>query len=157
MKFIYQVPPIFPGCNEEGKYGGYGFSTSIDNEFAILARNTPMIEHSRKVLHEEGEEIVKGFNLKGICSTPYFFVEDSWLLRYAEVPGDSTDLGIDNLGDFTDRWGSYSDFIDKMKNKKESLGIARYVSHNVDSFKQASALLALWLNWANTASAVLIK
>lgn len=159
MRFIYQVPPIFPGCNEEGKHGGYGFSTSIDNEFAILARKTPMNDYSVNLLQKEGREIVKGFNLKGICekNTPYFFAEGSWLLQHVQVPGDATDLGIDNFSDFTDRWEHYLEFAEKMKNKGESLGIMRYVPHNIDSYPQAVALLALWLNWANIASAILIK
>ena len=156
MKFIYQVPPIFPNCNEGCERGSYGFSTSIDNDFAVLARRTPMKEHSLNYLQQEGRRIVKGFDLKGICGeTPYVFVDDRWLLRFAQVPGDATDLGIDNLSAFTDRWENYSAVMDKMKEQGESLGIVNYVPHNVDSFSQAAALLALWLNWANTANAIL--
>lgn len=160
MKFIYQVPSVFPpGRKEEFRPGYCGFTASLDSDFAVLARKTAMNEHTQKRFRAEGNEIVKRFKIKGIfgVNAPYSFIEGSWLLQYAQVPGDACDLGLDDAENFIGEWQSHLRFVEEMKERGESFPAVNYVPHNVDSHQQASALLALWLNWANTASAVLNK
>lgn len=160
MKFIYQVPPIIPkGKDEEWKPGYYGFMAHLDTGFAVDARGTLMNESAHEILQKDARKIIKSFKMKGMFErdTPYCFLAGSWLLQYVVVPGDATDLGLSHVEDFGCDWHSFAGYAKELRRKGESLGGICYVPHNVDTHQQASVLSALWLNWANTANAVLSK
>lgn len=161
MKFIYEVPALAPkGKDEECRPGGYGFTTTLDGDFAVAARKTPMEDKRLEIFQKDGSEIIKRSKLKGIgySGNPYVFIENSMLLHYVQVPGNACDLGLHWFEEFVeDRWPNHSKLIDELKRRGDSPAPVRYIPHNVDSFQQASALLALWLNWANSSTWILNK
>jgi len=130
----------------------WGFSTTIDPEFAVMARETKMEEKRRLRFVEGGYEIYKGFfpDLDDDIlrmTVPYRFVEESWLLHGVEVFGDACDLSLEEDG-------LESFFDEEFREKAKYLYRVGYGPHNVDSMNQASCLLSLFLNWANSARAM---
>jgi len=126
--------------------GGFGFSANLDREYAIKALNYKIPEKVKENFREFGLRVIKEVRLKNkgfMSGDPYHFLDDTFLLRYCEVPGNACDLGVEgsDLGQFVK---------DSKETKLPITSPLRYGPHNADNHQQAYALLALWTNWANT-------
>lgn len=149
-KFIYECSPLVP--REDLTLGRWGFCIELDGNFAHVARQNEMTEFARNRFLEIGREIIGVYFPKHdmkLVHPPYHFVADSWLLQYVQVPGDACDLGFDQsaLHEFCTAWQSQREVTERFP--------VNYGPHNVDNSAQAFCLQALWLNWANSAAAVL--
>ena len=71
-------------------------------------------------------------------------------MRWCVVPGDACDLGIEG----TELDSLMREGFDSLIKYKQ---LIEYQPHNVDNTKQAYALLSLWLNWVDSAFAILDK
>ncbi len=145
-KFIYEIPSLFP-IEGEGP-SGYGFCTSLDPDFAILARSTRMEKGILERLQRKGEEVTGKYFSTG-DKRPYKLIEDSFLLHFVDVPGNACSLSLSL--DCMETLLSREEWRDNAPNFVE------YIPHNIDSLPQAQCLLALWLHWANTANLLLNK
>jgi hypothetical protein len=150
FKFIYEFPFMFPP--EECGVGRWGINARLDSEFAFKARDTEMSEVAYEMIQERGRTIIERFGLSGYTSTshPYRFVEGSWLLHYAETPGNACGLGLDHPTN-----SSVFGMWEKLKEEGEFPRAIGYDSHNVDSMIQSHSLISLFVNWADVAKAVL--
>ena len=151
-KFIYEINDFYPP--NKSSLGAWGFSISLDQEIAIKLRELKRENRIEDILQEQGRRIVTGFKLNklGKIKHPFQFVEDSLLLRSALVPGDACDLSLDDvaLNSFVGNYKNYRESLDEYIKKGGEMPSIQYISHNVDSQQQASALLSLWAHWANT-------
>lgn len=135
-------------------FGGWGFDVCFDIKTALTLRDIPIKTDLAERLQQGGREIISGFGLDKFqkIRLPYSFVEDSCLLRGVNVPGDACDLGLaeSEINDYVSNFQSYKKSITEHINEGGKVIPIRYTPHNVDTQLQASALLSLWLNWANT-------
>ncbi len=121
---------------------GWGPSAKLSVDFAKKARETPLDKEFYKRIQEIGLGIIKDYFepvLAEDVKIPYVFMEESFLLNYASVPGNACDLGLEHF--------CQNQFFN---NELDGIFSVRYTPHNVDSQVQASCLISLWLNWANS-------
>lgn len=148
--FIYEVEGLVPPRNSD--FGRWGFAINFDRVFALRLRNKKL-NGLAEILRVGGIEIIKGFGFSEEVNNPYLFLEKSALIQGVVVPGNSTDLSLDESSKrtFFDDYFSYTKMIAQLKtvNPVKELCPVRYVPHNVDSKEQAYCLLSLFFNWAN--------
>jgi hypothetical protein len=139
---------IFPGC--------WGFDAELDSRVALVLRQMEMKSEVKERFQESGRMTIKGYGLNkmGEIKNPYSFVDDSFLLRGLKVPGDSCDLalGESDRENYLDDFARYKKWAEE--NPQEFLRRpvpVSYMPHNVDTPLQASALLNLFVDWANLA------
>lgn len=145
---IYHIPAIVPLTTMP--HGQWGYPVGLDVYSAIDLRKRRLSRETVEHLQAEGRRIIKLHKIKGMfdVQNPYSFIEESRLLRGINIPGDATDLGLDDFwrDEFLGgQWRELPKFLGKQKFPPVS-----YVPHNVDTKDQAFCLLAVWLNWANT-------
>ena len=119
--------------------GGYGFSVLLKKDIALALLDKEYKEgESISSIAEKHIEFMFGEN--HLSRPHYHFMErdgkKSWLLQYCTVPGNACDLGI-----------AFADMNDTKTIDGDVYVI--YSSHNVDSSRQAYALLSIWLTWFN--------
>ncbi len=138
-RFIYSIQGFEPAGRQ---LGGFGFSTHLDLELARKARAETLSEKADENFQAVAYEIIKnsGLDSTGLekHSPHYFFVKDSFLLRFCKIPGNACELGLE--------WKD----IDRLNDEHMSRNWLTYSPHNVDNSRQAYALLSLWLYWAET-------
>lgn len=134
-EFIYSILNFSPPSKEAGM-GAWGFGTRINEHVARKSFETPLSDEGYERMQKIGKLIINGFGFDTSLTEQYHFMRNeegklTHLLHFCEVPGNACDLGIEKT-DFsrTEVWRDY-------------------VPHNVDSMSQASALLCLWLRWAD--------
>jgi len=117
--------------------GGYGFSVLLRKDIALKLLDKDYKES--EMISKIAESHIEFMFGENHLSRPHyhFFERDgkkSWLLQYSTVPGNACDLGI-AFADLND-----TKIIDGVE-------YVIYSSHNVDSPRQAYALLSIWLTW----------
>jgi hypothetical protein len=150
--FHYSIDLFYP--KKDITFGRWGFNTYLDTKVALALRDIPIKADMAERLQVGGREIISGFKLDklGKIKHPYVFVEDSCLLRGVQVPGDACDLslGESETRDYVSDFDSHRKFMAEYLERKGEIAPVHYTPHNIDNQQQASALLSLWLNWANT-------
>ncbi|MBI2043782.1 hypothetical protein HYT24_00255 [Candidatus Pacearchaeota archaeon] len=149
------------GMGKDGMHG-QEYNLGVPIELAHKFFQTKLPPKVRNNLNGEGRTIIQHIFGKGqkflTSENPYLFCvnnkgEETFLLRIVNVPGNATELGID---------GNELERISKELSESllpveylngEFVHSIVYVPHNIDSFTQAAALLALTNNWISTAYA----
>jgi len=148
---IYPDKPFYVidgfSCRSDLDMSAYDFSIGLNADFAMKAYCKEITELAFNKLDKIAKKMLKTIKLDSSFIYPYKFLENekgkpTLLLQWCNVPGDACDLGID---------GFKLDFIKKGKLSQNEMVI--YNPHNIDSMKQAYALLSIWLNWSNFAYA----
>lgn len=122
--------------------GGAGFNIYLHQKFAEHFRKSPITDRAREFMQDDAREYIRKFDLGDGIENPYDFYDNSWLISGIRVPGNSTDISLDE--------SSKKDLEEEYFER--TLG---YMPHNVDSMPQASCLAALFFHWANTADDML--
>lgn len=148
LKFHYEILGFSP--RNDLTLGGYGFSIYLDKELAKKAFEQELTEYGYKNLTEMATNIIIDVGLAKkdeIIHPPYNFFPNkknnlTCLLQFCDVPGNACDLGAswDQIEDL--KRDSYKNYIE-------------YHPHNVDTSRQAYALLSIWLNWEEHIKALL--
>ncbi len=134
---------------------GWDIRTSIDERTALKLRKIRLEKDIFEMLQTDARETISGFQLDESekIENPLRFVDDSRLLWEVKVPGNSCDLSLEDSekGNFVENFPAYEESYTPRKPVRdgEEPRLVRYKPHNVDTQQQASALLSLWLNWAN--------
>lgn len=154
---IYRIDGFFPP-QESGRLGGYGFSIGLDPVFSRKALETEISEQGFKNLQKIGRGIVNRVGLAReddkFILPPYNFFplagqeprgnhKVSCLLQSCTVPGTACTISV-----------SWSDLSSLREN---STNFLEYSPHNIDSLKQAYALLSIWIKWLDLIEAFLEK
>jgi len=138
-KCFYTISGFLPPYDTSSPLGGYGFSIGLNAKFAKKCIEFKVNDYVNERVISDGKNVhTRIFNY---CHcNPYHFIIDekndnyTGLLNFVTVSGNACDLGI---------CGSTIDDIMKMNDND----LVEFHSHNVDSIKQAYALLSLWLFW----------
>lgn len=125
---IWQPTGVYqPGC---------GFDIALDGEFARQMVSSHVGEERQRVLVQLGKETARRFDFR--YPEVFSFHEDTGLVTMVNIGDNGCWLNLDNR-DFDKLVGGEQ--IDKLV----------YSNHNVDSFKQAYALMSLvdlWVSYA---------
>jgi len=147
-RFFYHIEG-FQSPKEQNQLGGFGFIVYLDKELAKGAFDRTLPEKSPMM--EIGREIIKNYGFSDAelkFFEPYLFARNennniSCLVQSFNVPGNACGLDAD--------WQQ----IDDLKKRYDRGNFIGYYPHNVDYAQQASALLSLFTQWANTMASVL--
>jgi len=130
--------------SENSQMGGYGFSISLRVSFAkkcllfkITDKQAQRMNKICKTIHKQ----IMNFEDRDPLFFEYLDKEQTVLLNFATVLGNACDLGICGFESNRILEMNDDDFIE-------------YHPHNVDSIKQAYALLSIWLQWYDFAYAL---
>jgi hypothetical protein len=140
---FYTVRGFFP--KQPLTFGSFNFSIGLDKDFVLRAYNTECPEKFLDSLITDSVNLIKLLGDKSdfIENPLELFLNDkghlTYLLRKCCVPGNSCTLGINGID------------ADNLKLNNFSDKMLVYESHNLDNCTQAYSLLAMWLNWADTA------
>lgn len=157
MEDFYELGLLIPP--EKEGLGQWGYGVKIKDRLALRARESALTEEVFDNLDKKGRIIIQryfGEYANNQVRPPYSFVDKSFLLKSVDCPGNSCNLYLTRLDDFTG-----SNFEQKRKstlkliedNQKDYLFGVEYGPHNVDSMIQAFCLQTLWLNWAKCVGA----
>lgn len=143
--FLYSIEGFEPGRKYQP--GGFGFIVYLDKELARKSFEKSFPENSP--ITEIGREIIMGYGFKTHnYFEPFSFVRNennlTSLVHSFDVPGDACGLDLCH---------TMFDIKKSLYNNEDSW--IQYSPHNVDDSAQASALLSLFLKWANTMACVL--
>jgi len=142
-KYFYKVLGFFPS---ENSLGQFGFSVRLDKDLALRALRKELPEAGHKNLQDMAGLMLTRAGLAKpddkFVKPVYRFIEMpdknlSCLIQSCQVPGDACTLSAD--------WSQ----IKGLRESPEYMNYFDYNPHNVDSSKQAYALLSAWLIWAN--------
>jgi len=148
IKFLYKVESYCPKGNT---FGSFGFSVKLDYDFAKKALENEISERTYNDLRKIGNMTIENIDLTSFDSfsgRPYHFVtnndgKSTNLVQWFQVPGNSCDLGLD--------WSQ----INYLKEEEKYRNYIEYMSHNIDSPKQAYALLSNFTSWVDLTSAII--
>lgn len=145
---IYNIREFIP---KGDKPGYWGFNAELDLGAALKFKGEKLNAKFLPSFQEEARQIISEFNLDnlGIVEHPYRFVEDSFLLHSIKVPGNGCDLGLSE--------NSKQTLSSRIEENDYVFFPLKYTPHNVDNLFQASALVSLFLHWANLGNDLFIQ
>ncbi|PIN88382.1 hypothetical protein COU61_05175 [Candidatus Pacearchaeota archaeon CG10_big_fil_rev_8_21_14_0_10_35_13] len=141
----YIIDSFGGGILSESSYGAHNFSAYIKRDFALRLLRTPINDRAEKNIHDIfRDQVVKifhqgleHFRTHEFAGVPDSDGENSCLLRGCYVPGNDTHLIIPGMD------------LETLGGEGSDEGYVEFTPHNIDTFSQASVLLANWLRWAN--------
>ena len=145
---IYRVREFIP---KDDRPGYWGFNAELDLEAALKFKDQKINSQFIDSFQEEARQIIRGFKLEdlGEVKNPYRFFEGSFLLHHIQVPGNACDLGVSEISKET--------LYTKLDKSNYQFFPLEYTPHNVDNLFQASALVSLFLHWANMGEDLFIR
>lgn len=145
-RFFYHIEGFIPPLGEETlRLGSCGFSAYLDRELAKRAFQKEIPENIP--LQDIGRNIIRGYNLSADRNfKPYFFIPNEQEKTTCFV----RTISISNFGacDLSADWRGVESL--RKEDDEYTEHWLEYTSHNVDTPVQASALLSLFLAWANS-------
>lgn len=145
---VFKINGFGPPAPEHSSMGGWGFGVDLSLKFARKCAAFPIDRATVDRLNESvsSQIVARLFPPETVSfhrSTPtYRFRGESSLLTCVEVPGVNGCIlytDPDDLRDLDQAPPTFDGYEPALS----------YTTHNVDTIKQASALLSCWIRWVN--------